>query len=46
MKAAATFLTFGHLRRATIVKRLPKTPTIIIITAKTAAVVNSGLEKL
>lgn len=46
MKAAATFLTLGHLRSATTVKEFPKIPTIIIVIVAVAANVNNGLENL
>lgn len=46
MKAAATFRTLGHFIKATIVRRLPKIPTIIITMVSTAAAVSNGLENL
>lgn len=46
INAAATFRTFGHLIKATIVRRFPKMPTIIIRIVSTAATVNNGLENL
>lgn len=46
MKSAATFRTFGHRIKATIVRRLPKIPTIMIIIVAAAASVRSGRENL
>lgn len=46
MKAAATFLTFGHFNRATTVNELPQMPTIIIIIVTTAAKFNNGRSNL
>lgn len=46
MKAAATFLTRGHLRSATIVSRFPRIPTTIIKTVMVAAKSSKGLENL
>jgi hypothetical protein len=46
MKAAATFLTRGHLRRATIVRRFPRIPTTMIKTVMVAAKSSKGLENL
>lgn len=46
MKAAATFRTFGHFIKATMVNRLPKMPTIMIKIVRMAAMVNNGLENL
>jgi hypothetical protein len=46
MKAAATFLTRGHLMRATIVRRFPRIPTTMIRTVIVAVKSSSGLENL
>jgi hypothetical protein len=46
MKAAATFLTRGHLMSATIVSRLPRIPTTMINTVTVAAKSSNGLENL
>jgi hypothetical protein len=46
MKAAATFLTRGHLTSATIVSRLPRIPTTMIKTVMVAAKFSSDLENL
>ena len=46
MKAAATLRTFGYLSRATMVRRLPNSPTIMIRMATVAAKLRSGLENL
>lgn len=46
MNAAATFLTFGHLRSATTVNALPKMPTIIIRIVRTAARLSNGRPNL
>jgi hypothetical protein len=46
MKAAATFLTRGHLISATIVSKFPRIPTTIIKTVMVAAKSSKGLENL
>lgn len=46
MNAAATFLTLGHLRSATTVRRLPRRPTTIMIPVTTAANVRRVGENL
>lgn len=46
MKAAATFLTLGHLTKANIVSKLPKIPMTIIKIVDVAAKVSSGRENL
>jgi hypothetical protein len=46
MKAAATFLTLGHLMSATIVRRFPTIPTTMIMTVMVAAKSSKGLENL
>uniref|UniRef100_A0A224Y337 Putative secreted protein n=1 Tax=Panstrongylus lignarius TaxID=156445 RepID=A0A224Y337_9HEMI len=44
IKAAATFLTLGHLSNAMIVSRFPRSPTIINVMVEIAAKVNRGWE--
>lgn len=46
MNAAATFLTFGHFKRATTVRRLPNKPMTIMIPVTMAAKVSSVGENL
>lgn len=46
MKAAATFLTRGHLMSATMVSRFPRIPTTMIKTVMVAAKSSNGLENL
>jgi len=46
MKAAATFLTRGHLTSAKIVRRFPRIPTTMIKTVMVAAKSSKGLENL
>lgn len=46
MNAAATLRTFGYLQRATMVRRLPARPVIIMSIATIAANVLNGLGNL
>lgn len=46
IKAAATFLTLGHLTNANIVSKLPNIPTNIISIVETAAKVSKDRENL
>lgn len=42
IKAAATFLTFGHFSRAITVRAFPTMPTIIMAIVNIAAIVSNG----